>query len=488
MAFGDPAPCCKAPSGHLRAAVLGLLLGGALGLSASSQETPPQVAPPPAQQSLPQEPPTSAAVTPQDPAAPPQTPKAGGETPGPASEKKDVHWNFQWKGWDGITFKVRKALPGKDPFQDVAYLDLSQVRFEGKFGGRLGLDAAALGSLESADTQSWEVRRAAIYMAGSLVLLAPFSYRLEASVLGGHFTTEDTYIRWEHLPYVGSLKLGQYDVPFGLENSMTSFSVNFMERSTPVTALAPGRNLGIEIGRPVLHDRMTWTLGVFTAPTYQDSGDASKDFLRVTGRLTGLLSDRLDREVPECIHLGLSLSRLDSGHYGVQYQTRPEAHLAPYLVNTGQIPDGNSDQYCLEAAWEEGPVSVQGEVLGTRVSRESGPAVNFWGWYAQATWSLTGENRPYDKKGGVFRSLVPLRPFSFKHRGWGALELAARFSHVDLNDKDIHGGIMNTFTAGASWYLNANSKIMLNYVGGRVTGPVPYSRFNIVEFRIAFNI
>jgi phosphate-selective porin OprO/OprP len=406
-----------------------------------------------------------------------------------ADEKKgDWSWTFKWQAWDGVHFEVRKNLKGEDHFKNVAYLDLSQMKFTGNFGGRLQLDTAALGSLASAETNDWEVRRAAIYMAGKLVLVAPFSYRFELSALGGHFTTEDTYIRWEHLPYVGSLKLGQYDVPFGLENSMTSFSVNFMERSTVVTALAPGRNAGLQIGRPIAHDRMTWALGAFTAPTYQDSGDASKDYVRIAGRLTGLLIDRLDRETPECLHLGLSLSTLDSGHFGVEYQTRPEAHLAPYLVNTGQIPDGKADQFCLETARMEGPLSVQGEVLGARVSREMGPSVNFWGWYAQATWSLTGENRPYDREGGVFRSLVPRRPFSLKHGGRGALELAARYSHVDLNDKDVHGGLMNTFTAGASWYLNANAKIMLNYVHGSVAGPTPYKTLNFVEFRIAINI
>lgn len=440
------------------------LLAGPFGLAAAAQEPAPQT--PPASQLSPAEAPGI---------------QKGGKQGG-------FRWAFKWQPWDGVHYEVRTSLPGQDPFKDVSFLDLSQVKLSGRFGGWANLDAASLGDLSQPGADDWEVRRAAVYWSGEFVLLAPFSYRLDLSVLDGHFTAEDTYVRWEHLPVIGGLKIGQYDAPFGLESSCGSFSKTFMESAAPVSALAPGRNLGLQIGRPFANSRMTWALGAFTAPTYQDSGDASRDYYRVVGRITGLVVDRPDPDRPELVHLGLSLSDLESGSVGVEYKTRPEAHLAPYLVDTGPLHHGKSEQLGLEAAWVEGPVSVQGEFLASKVHRETGPPVQFGGFYCQATWTTTGESRPYDRQKGVLGPLAPHRAFSFKHGGWGALELAVRFSHVDLNDEDVRGGRMDTFTAGANWYLNAHAKVILNYVRGQVTGPVPYSKFRVVEFRIAINI
>src|SRR5262249_46394086 len=52
--------------------------------------------------------------------------------------------------------------------------------------------------------------------------------------------------------------------------------------------------------------------------------------------------------------------------------------------------------------------------------------------------------------------------------GWGAVELAARYSYVNLNDGTgfdrIQGGIMEGLSLGLNWYLNSNLTIYLDYV------------------------
>src|SRR5262249_47255157 len=52
--------------------------------------------------------------------------------------------------------------------------------------------------------------------------------------------------------------------------------------------------------------------------------------------------------------------------------------------------------------------------------------------------------------------------------GWGAWELAARYSYTDLNDgtglQRVEGGIMHGFTAGLNWYLNNALKLQFEYV------------------------
>ena len=59
--------------------------------------------------------------------------------------------------------------------------------------------------------------------------------------------------------------------------------------------------------------------------------------------------------------------------------------------------------------------------------------------YAYVSYFLTGENRPYDRKLGVFDRVRPYEDF-FRVRtddgsietGWGAWELAYRFSYIDI--------------------------------------------------------
>jgi phosphate-selective porin OprO and OprP len=487
-----PDLCGKLRCDRLRAAIAGLLLTGISFFSTSAQVTPPQPAPLPSpaavEQPLPAQP--SDPVPDPPPAVSTPSPQQPAASSGDATGKKEAgwHWTFKWQAWDGVHFSVTKRLKGENPFKDISYLDLSEVKFTGKFGGRLMIDAASLGDLPPSGGKDYELRKASFYMRGEWVLLAPFSYKIQVDDVAGNFTTEDSWIRWDHLPFIGGFKTGQYGVPFGLENSMTSYDLTMMEMSTSVTALAPGTNYGFQIGAPIAKDRMTWALGMFGPAGYQATGDASKGYVRVVARLTGLVIDQTDEPNPEYLHLGLSASTLDSSQVGVQYQSRPEAHLAPYLVDTGHMPDGRARQADLELAWVYGPFSLQSELLATRVYRPGLPSVDFGGYYVTATWSPTGESRPYSKSDGVLTGLVPQRPFSFKHGGPGAWEIALRFSHLDLTDKDVHGGRMRTGTLGASWYMNAHAKFMMNFIHGNVNGPVPYKTINIVEFRIAFNI
>jgi phosphate-selective porin OprO/OprP len=86
----------------------------------------------------------------------------------------------------------------------------------------------------------------------------------------------------------------------------------------------------------------------------------------------------------------------------------------------------------------------------------------FSGYYAQASYFLTGESRPYKNFTGVFDRVKPKENFAWG-KGLGAWELTLRYSFVDLNDGGIRGGEETNYTAGVNWYLNPNVRLMLNY-------------------------
>jgi len=91
-------------------------------------------------------------------------------------------------------------------------------------------------------------------------------------------------------------------------------------------------------------------------------------------------------------------------------------------------------------------------------------------------WTLTGESRKYIPETGSYSAIIPDRPFSLAEGGWGAWELGARLSYIDLNGNftaglplagqpsAVAGGKQTSFTLGLNWYVNSNMRFMLNYV------------------------
>ncbi|HIF91885.1 MAG TPA: hypothetical protein EYQ60_01965 [Myxococcales bacterium] len=57
-----------------------------------------------------------------------------------------------------------------------------------------------------------------------------------------------------------------------------------------------------------------------------------------------------------------------------------------------------------------------------------------------------------------------MHEFIPKKGHWGAWELAARFSLLDLDDGVVRGGQLRDITAGINWHLYSNFRWMLNYV------------------------
>ena len=64
--------------------------------------------------------------------------------------------------------------------------------------------------------------------------------------------------------------------------------------------------------------------------------------------------------------------------------------------------------------------------------------------------------------------MLDRNPFNPVKGKWGALELAARFSHIDLNDEMISGGKEDNITLGMNWYLYQKIRLMFNYIHARV--------------------
>ena len=202
---------------------------------------------------------------------------------------------------------------------------------------------------------------------------------------------------------------------------------------------------------------MSWATGVFN--DWLDSDESFNESAnQFIGRVTGLAY--LSEDESNLMHLGLG-ARYTDAKEGLRYFARPEFNQSPVFVDTGILEADNSMTYNLEAAWRSGPLWVSGEYTLNNVDSSSAGDPTFEGYHISASYILTGEMRPYNKRSGVF-SPVPVSK-SIKQGGWGALEIATRFSSLDLTDGAVDGGQMDIYSLGLNWWLTRTTSFGINY-------------------------
>jgi phosphate-selective porin OprO/OprP len=372
-----------------------------------------------------------------------------------------------------------EALPGvaSNDEWDVYWKDGVRIeRKDGaakiKIGGRIQFDAAAIGSSNrlqrdfDTDGTGTDFRRARIFMSGSISENGIF--KAEYDFAGGDVDFADVYIGLTKLPVVGTVRVGHMKEAFGLEELTSSKYITFMERSLPILAFAPGRNSGIGINDTAFDERMTWAIGGF-----QEVGSDGEDFsnqgeYNVTARVTGL--PVYEDEGKQLVHVGYSYSHKFRNSENIDFDSKPEANLAKNLVLTPDLSSNGVDLFGGELATVLGPLSIQGELIGVLVDGSQMANRQFYGASAQVSYFLTGENRVYDVKTGSFGRTSPAKPFSISKGQWGAFEVAARYSHINLNDGAVRGGILSDYTIGLNWYLYRNLRIVVNGITGHLNG------------------
>lgn len=304
-----------------------------------------------------------------------------------------------------------------------------------------------------------EFRRARIDIQGNIYRNTV--YRLELDFAGGEVAFKDTYIEVLDIPYLGTYTVGHFKEPFSLEELTSSRFITFMERSLP-NAFAPSRNTGMRIKNTMLNKQATWAVGFFREVDDTGTDFGPDDNYNITARATALPWYLDDGK--QLVHVGFSYSHKFLDGRDFRFRSRPEAHLGPRFVDTESFAADGIDIVNPEFALVYGPASLQAEWTRAIVDTPDGSDRTFDGWYVYGSYFLTGEHRAYSTSSGAFDRVKPLRNFDW-NGGWGAWEVGARYSYLDLNDSDdIRGGILGDLTLGINWYLNPNVRFMLNYV------------------------
>ncbi|MDR3554328.1 MAG: porin [Syntrophobacteraceae bacterium] len=428
------------------------------------------------------------------------------------------------------TAQVAKEYKAKNPLNVSASWKHNQIYFESNdgqftmhvggyaqfdFGGATINDQLrnALGSkANTIGSYGAEVRRIKPTFEGTM--FGDFDYKAQIDFGGGSTTLQDAWITYYGLPCIANVRVGHMKEPFSLEELTSDEWLEFTERSSANAFVTANnysdRNTGIMLFNTEFDQRMTWAVGGFMQQD-NSSGTSFQAYnnVNIAARVTAL--PWYANQGCELVHVGFGFRNLfrsqnenpnfasSTSATELEYLSRPEWHLTGLnTVNTGPLMANNVSEINPELAFVYGPFSVQGEyftaflsdatmygyttnakgkTVWTPQSATSSPDLS--GYYVMASYFITGEHRVYDPKYGVFARPVPACNFNPCAGTWGALELAARYDSIDLNDKTISGGTEQNYTGSLNWYLNPNVKWAFEYTHAHMNGVIATSASNV---------
>lgn len=339
-----------------------------------------------------------------------------------------------------------------------------------KIGARLHADAtfhSGDNKLESGDRayNGTEIRRARIYLKGNMG--KDFKYLSEFDFADNNTAIKDLFLTYTGLDWL-EVTVGHQKQSISMELQESSNDIMFTERSL-VNAIT-GHAFDRAIGLHFKSKGKDWSAQIGAYGESVDPGNVPGDEgWGMTSRVTYSPINTKN----QVVHLGAYGGFRETNDNGdilnagkktdIKYET---THMSSFYT-TGANNIANAENLSIagfEAAYMQGPFSVQGEYAYSWLKRDGAPSVDFNAFYVQTGWTLTGESRSYKGSDGEFKRLKPAKNFSFNSDGgWGAVELAARYDQADLNSGNLNAGSEKAVTVALNWYLNENVRLMADY-------------------------
>jgi len=320
------------------------------------------------------------------------------------------------------------------------------------------------------------------------------SYMLEMDfAFPGRPSFMDVWMDVHSIPLLGNVRVGQWRMPFGMDELTSVRELQFIERGITF-GMAPFRQIGVGFHDTNAAKTVTWNVAGFGFPTdfWGDSfGDRGYG---MAARLTAL--PIYDDEEDRYFHLGFDYSLLNSASGTIFFRNQPEfggpfggvfgntANFAvPFFVNTGTLNSNWTNLLNAEAAFGIGSWYVQSEYRCALVDLDRGGVAYLPMLYVQSGYFLTGEVRPYDKTNAVFGRVKPRNALG--EGGIGAWEVTARYSYANFNSfqNAISGNELSDITFGLNWFLNQYAKFQFNYIHSFVNAPGLHSNTDIFAVR-----
>jgi phosphate-selective porin OprO/OprP len=393
--------------------------------------------------------------------------------------------------------KVSATASSKDGFSIKSADGKFAVRLKGlvQTDGRFFLSDSA-----GSATNTFFLRRARPILEATVGKYLEF--RLQPDFGQGTTVLFDAYTDVKIAPAF-AVRVGKFKPPVDLERLQSASDIVFAERAL-ATNLAPNRDIGLQLSGDVSTGAFTWQAGIFNGVTDLGNGD-------------GDVSDAKDfagRVFFQPIKLG-TLAGLGfgiSGTTGIERGTTAAPQLASYRTPGQQtwfrytsstttpasnaFADGTRRRLAPQAYLYTGPLGLHGEYILSwqEVSRAGSPTVKLkhTAWQTTGSFFLTGEKNSW-------KSAAPKKAFDPKAGTFGALELAARYSELSIDDAafPIFANPASTpskakaWAVGVNWYLAKAIKLVADYehttfTGGTATGDRESENFVVSRVQYSF--
>ncbi|MES2472182.1 MAG: porin [Pseudomonadota bacterium] len=320
---------------------------------------------------------------------------------------------------------------------------------------------------------------------------------------GGNGIERSGYIYTAYLQYDGlkpfGFRIGAFAPFAGIDDSTGSGDLLFLERAS-VSDIA--RNIG---GAPSREGASVFAQGdrylvsvSFTGKKTTDTATFDAQEAVVTRASWLAISNDdvkwlLDANSTHVLKVTDPTPNTNAGVF--RLSNGPELAIdATRTVDTGNIDARKVTQWGVETAATYGPLYGQAGYFRFNIDRRTIlPDPNFKGWYALATWSLTGETHPYDPSSASFRGLRPAKPLG-TDGGFGAWEIKGRYSNINLDylpsvapaSGGVPGGVQNIWSVGLNWYPVNGIRFALDYENiqvGHVNAPATDISSNAIGLR-----
>ncbi len=322
-------------------------------------------------------------------------------------------------------------------------------------GGRIHVDTVSIESDGIAYSDETDIRR--LRIDATLDVGKDWRFKIDGDVGG---LSPGIYNAW--VAYRGikdtEFRVGNFIAPFNGENMMSSNNTKFIERALP-SELSPN----FLLGATAAYEGKNWSIigGYFTNPIEDETltnRDDGKSFV-VRGVFAPIEKKR------EALHFAAAIERRElDGGASSRVRTNSEFALTRQaILDTGTL--AGVDSYTnlnVEAGYMNGPFMIKAQ----QVTRDNdAPALldpKFTARAVEAAWVITGERQRYSVGPGTFGEVTP-----DKDNWFGAWEIAARYSTLDLTDGAVAGGEEKNMTIGVNWYVNRNVRVSANYVDAK---------------------
>jgi len=304
----------------------------------------------------------------------------------------------------------------------------------------------------------WDIRSGRFSARGQIHTSRPINYFISLEYKGldrpddaRRFGITDLWFSILLHKKVGTLTVGK--IKETLTYEMVGDAANLPQLERTLNPFFVSRNIGVKLSNSFLNERMTYSVGWFNDwfTQGQSFDESANDF---TARVTGL--PVFSQGGANYLHLGAAFRYAGAENGVLRLKGKPESNITSNYVDTGDLPASHQNEISLELLGNRGPFSVLAEYAESDVYSPTLGIPHFYGVSVLGSWVITGEHRPYDRKVGYARRIIP-------ERRWGAWEVVGRYSQIDLKDRSVNGGILHKGLLAVNWWASQQWRISFGY-------------------------